>query len=145
MPFGGRLLRQNMGIGGGGVGWCTKPMTGTYGVSVWKSIRSGWMDFSKFLRFDVGDGTKVKFWEDEWCRDCALKVAYLELYGISLTKESLVSKVMWFSDGQLHCDFQLRHPPQDWEETLVDLLWGICFIPRMCGVLVTTNFARNQH
>ena len=52
-----------MGMGGG---WCTKPMTGTYGVSVWKSIRSGWMDFSKFLRFDVGDGTKVKFWEDEW-------------------------------------------------------------------------------
>ena len=56
-----------------------------------------------------------------------------------------MSKVMWFSDGQLHWDFQLRHPPQDWEETLVDLLWGICFIPRMCGVLVTTNFARNQH
>ena len=101
----------------------------------------GWTFLNSFSLMWMG----VKFWEDEWCRDCALKVAFLELYGISLTKESLVSKVMWFSDGQLHCDFQLRHPPQDWEETLVDLLWGICFIPRMCGVLVTTNFARNQH
>ena len=62
MPFGGRSLRLNRGMKGGG--WCTKPVLGTYGVSVWKSIRSGWLDFSKFLRFDVGDGTRIKLWED---------------------------------------------------------------------------------
>ena len=45
-------------------------------------------------------------------RDCALKVAFPELYGISRT-ESLVSEVMWFFDGQLHWDFQLCRPPQD--------------------------------
>ena len=38
--------------------WCTKPVAGAYGVSVWKSIRSG-LTFSKFLRYDVGDGTSV--------------------------------------------------------------------------------------
>ena len=58
MPFGGRSLRLNMGMKGGG--WCTKPVLGTYGVSVWKSIRSGKLDYSKFLRFDVGDGTRIK-------------------------------------------------------------------------------------
>ena len=58
MPFGGKSLRLNMGMKGGG--WCTKPVLGTYGVSVWKSIRSGWLDFSKFLQFDVGDGTTIK-------------------------------------------------------------------------------------
>ena len=77
-------------------------MTGIYGVSVWKSIGSGWMDFSKFLQFDVGDGTRVNFWEYEWYRDCALKVAFPELYSISRTKKSLVSEVMWFFEGQLH-------------------------------------------
>ena len=65
---------------------------------------SGWMDFFKFLRFDVGNGTSVKFWEDEWCRNCSLKVAFLELYSFSWTKESLISKVMWFFDGRLHWD-----------------------------------------
>ena len=27
---------------------------------MWKSIRSGWLDFSKYLQFNVGDGTSVK-------------------------------------------------------------------------------------
>ena len=58
-----KVIEEKYGDGGGG--WCTKPVTGTYGVSAWKSIRSGWMDFSKFLQFNVGDGTRVKFWEDE--------------------------------------------------------------------------------
>ena len=34
-----------------------------YGVSLWRFIRSGWLNFSKLLRYDVGDGTKVKFWK----------------------------------------------------------------------------------
>ena len=95
-----KVIEAKYGDGRGG--WCTKPVTGTYGVSAWKSIRSGWMDFSKFLQFDVGDGTRVNFWEDEWYRDCALKVAFPELYSISRTKKSLVSEVMWFFEGQLH-------------------------------------------
>ena len=33
------------------------------------------MNFSKFLQYDVGDGTHVKFWEDVWCKDCYLKEA----------------------------------------------------------------------
>ena len=48
-----KVIEAKYGDGGGG--WRTKPVTGTYGVSVWKSIRSGWMGFSKFLQFDVGD------------------------------------------------------------------------------------------
>ena len=85
-------------------------MSRTYGVSVWKSIRSDWLDFSKLLQFDVGDGTRVKFWEDEWCRDFSLKVAFLELYSTSWNKESLMSEVMQFSDGQLHCDIRFHRP-----------------------------------
>ena len=42
-------------------------MSKTYGVSMWKSIRSGWLDFSKKIQYDVGDGTIVKVWEDVWC------------------------------------------------------------------------------
>lgn len=36
---------------------------------------------------NVGDGTRVKLWEDEWCRDCSVKEAFLELYIISWTRE----------------------------------------------------------
>ena len=59
----------------------------------------------------MGDGTRVKFREDEWCRDCSLKLAFLELYSISWTRESSVSEVMHFSNGRLHWDIQFYHPP----------------------------------
>ena len=42
-------------------GWCTKNVTSAYGVSLWRFIRSGWLNFSKLLQYDVGDGTRVKF------------------------------------------------------------------------------------
>ena len=48
-------------------GWCTKKVTNAYGVSLWRHIRSGWMNFSKLLLYDVGDGTSVKFWKHVWC------------------------------------------------------------------------------
>ena len=114
-----------------------------YGVSVWKSIRSGWLEFSKFLRFDVDDGTRVKFWKHEWCKNCSLKVAFRELYSISRNKESLVSEVsslmgscigtfsfvVFYRIGRKHRS----------------IFFEMCFIPQMCRVLELTDFARNQH
>ena len=47
-------------------GWYTKKVTSPYGVSLWRYIRSGWLNFSKLLVYDVGDGTKVKFWKHVW-------------------------------------------------------------------------------
>jgi hypothetical protein len=34
---------------------------GPYGVGVWKCIRKGWKGFAKYARYEVGDGSKVKF------------------------------------------------------------------------------------
>ena len=114
-------------------------MLGTYGVSVWKSIRSGWLDFSEFLQFDVGDGTRIKFWEDVWCRDCSLKEAFLELYSIIWAREFFVSKVMCFSNGGFigTFSFVVHHKIGSQNHLIV---FGLCFIPQMCGVLVMTNF-----
>ena len=44
-------------------GWCMKNVTTPYRVSLWRNIRSGWLIFSKLLVYDVGDGTRVKFWK----------------------------------------------------------------------------------
>ena len=46
--------------------WCTKKVTSPYRVSLWRYIRSGWLNFSKLLVYDVGDGTRVKFWKHVW-------------------------------------------------------------------------------
>jgi hypothetical protein len=48
-------------------GWCFKEVTGPFGVGVWKYMRRGWETFSKFVRYKVGDVSKVSFCHDEWC------------------------------------------------------------------------------
>jgi hypothetical protein len=36
-------------------GWCSLEPSGAFGVGVWKNIRKGWILFSRFTRFVVGD------------------------------------------------------------------------------------------
>ena len=57
-----------------------KKVTSAYGVSLWRFLRSGRLNFSILLRYDVGDGTRVKFWKHVWCGDCILKEAFPDLY-----------------------------------------------------------------
>lgn len=35
--------------------WCTKSVTGSYGVSLWRQIRRGWDTFSSYASVEVGD------------------------------------------------------------------------------------------
>ena len=45
-------------------GWTSKLGRGVRGSGLWRSIRMGWEDFSKNIRFEVGVGDRVKFWTD---------------------------------------------------------------------------------
>ena len=83
-------------------GRCLKKVTSPYGVSLWRFIRSGWLNFSKLLVYDMGDGTRVKFWKHVWCGDCTFQEAFPELYGLSRLKDSSVAKVMGWSAGRIH-------------------------------------------
>jgi hypothetical protein len=41
--------------------WCSKEVAGPFGVRVWKHITRGWGVFSRYIRYEVGDGTKIRF------------------------------------------------------------------------------------
>ena len=47
-------------------GWTTKVPIVPYGVGLWKFIRSRWNKFSSYLKFEVGNGARVRFWDDVW-------------------------------------------------------------------------------
>ncbi len=55
-------------------GWCTKGVTGAYGVSLWKHIRSD--VFYNFTSVEVGDGSRTRFWHDLWWGDRPLKESF---------------------------------------------------------------------
>ncbi|KAL4637913.1 hypothetical protein ACB092_03G112400 [Castanea dentata] len=114
-------------------GWCMKKVTSPYDVSLWRFIRSGWVNFPKLLWYDVGDGTRVKFWKHVWCGNCSLKEAFLELYSLSRARDSSVAKVMGWSGGQLYWNFHFRHSPQDWEEESFDRFMDIVYSLKVLG------------
>jgi hypothetical protein len=42
-------------------GWMSKAPTGPHGVGLWKFIQFRWANFSKFVTFEVGDGSLIRF------------------------------------------------------------------------------------
>jgi hypothetical protein len=69
-------------------GWCSKEVIGPFGVGVWKYIRSGWESFSKFVRFEVVDWSKISFWHNAWCGKQLLKIYYPGLFSIACWKDA---------------------------------------------------------
>ena len=71
----------------------------------------------------MGDGTRVKFWDDVWCRDHPLKEAFPDLYNISRTRDASISKVMCFVNGRVSWDIQFHRLVNDQESQSLDSLW----------------------
>jgi hypothetical protein len=96
--------------------------------------------FARHLHFEVGDGSKTKFWDDVWCGSCSLKHAFPDLYRIARNKDAAVGDLPQFQNGAVTwlIDF-IRHV-QDWElesvNSLLELLYSSsakgCEEYRMC-------------
>ena len=127
-----RVIEMKYGNDWGG--WCMKKVTSAYGVSLWRHIRIGWMSFSKLLLYDVGDGTKVKFWKHVRCGDRILQEAFTELYCISRTKDSSVTEVMCWPGRRIHWDAKFHLLPQDWEQESFDLFMDMVYSSTVRGL-----------
>ena len=75
-------------------GWTKEQIWGLHGVSRWKGIYGGLVSFSKFLRFEKRDGSRVRFWTKIWCGDRSLKDLFLDLFALAVDKEALVSSYL---------------------------------------------------
>ena len=86
-----------------------------YGMSLWKHIRKGWDHFSKFLEFEVGDGSWTWLWIDVWCGELPLKDMFPEFYSITRDKEAFVAKHMRIHNDKIHWEMDFIRSIQDWE------------------------------
>ena len=60
---------------------------------------SSWLDrFSAFVSFRLGNGKRIRFWHDVWCRDLSLKVLHPELYSIAVDKDASVHSFIMFGE-----------------------------------------------
>jgi hypothetical protein len=96
-------------------GWCSREIAGAFGVGLWKFIRKGWETFSKFLRFEVGDGSRTRFWHDLWCGDTVLKEVFSDLFGIARVKDASVADNMEILGGSIQWNVSFVREAHDWK------------------------------
>ena len=75
----------------------------------------------------VDDGSRVKFWDDVWCRDRHLKEEFPDLYNISRTREASVSEVMSYANERVTWDIQFRCLVNYQESLSLDLFFVLIY------------------
>ena len=56
------------------------------------------------ILYDIGDGSRVKFWQDRWCGESPLAVSYPDLFRFCRNKEASVVELMKSPNGVLFWD-----------------------------------------
>jgi len=52
--------------------------------------------FFQHIKMQVGDGIRVRFWEDLWTGDTALQNAFSSLYRVSSQQKEVINNMGWF-------------------------------------------------
>ncbi|RVW90769.1 putative ribonuclease H protein [Vitis vinifera] len=84
----------------------------------WKAIAQVFQEFSPFVRLVVGNGERIRFWEDLWWGNQTLCAQFAELYRVSSVRNLTVSNVLGNS-FPLSWNFNFRRNLTDSE---IDLL-----------------------
>ncbi|RVW27498.1 LINE-1 retrotransposable element ORF2 protein [Vitis vinifera] len=63
----------------------------------WKAIALVFQEFSKFTRFVVGDGDRIRFWDDLWWGDQPLGIQYPRLLSVVTDKNAPISSILGYS------------------------------------------------
>lgn len=74
-------------------GWDTKVATRVAFRSPWKFISSCLQEFHKHVRFKVGDGLRIRFWEDIWVGNSTLVDWFPLLYRVAGSKNKSISSI----------------------------------------------------
>jgi len=94
---------------------------GTFGCSVWKTIRRLWPHFRNNICISVGDGMKTQFWNEIWIGEDSLRNLFPHLYTLSLQNNDTVAQV-WSQNGW---NLLFRRAFNDWEIEEVAMLLGV--------------------
>ena len=81
------------------------------------------------LKFEVGDGSQIRFWDDVWCTDGSLRDVYPELFRLARDKEACVADNFQRLGASIHWEVTFSRLAQDWEVesflSFLELLYAV--------------------
>ncbi|WMV54098.1 hypothetical protein MTR67_047483 [Solanum verrucosum] len=78
--------------------WITEEALGTFGCSVWKTIRRLWPQFKGNISLKVGNGRKIDFWNEHWIGDESLQSLFPDLFMLTTQNKATISQ-LWSPQG----------------------------------------------
>jgi hypothetical protein len=103
-------------------GWCSKEVSGPYGVRLWQHIRRGWDTFAKGVRFEVGLGR-----HDIWCANQPLKHVFPSLFSIARYKDVWVKDNFIWRNRFVEGNVIFVRSVQDWELDVVSSFFEMLY------------------
>ena len=94
----------------------------------WKDLKQVWdsegwgRSFEDGIKWKVGDGKDISFWEDSWLRCGALKGVFPRLFSLSSTKDAKVVELGYWHNGVWVWQLNWRRSFFEWEKSLVEKL-----------------------
>ena len=113
------------------LGWKPKEAKGPYGAGLWKDITKEADWISKSWKFNIDDGSRVRFSKDQWCGSTTLSISFPSLFGIAANKNEIVAEVWDQSGGSGHWNLNLVRSVNDWEVNSVVRLLGTLLSERV--------------
>jgi hypothetical protein len=113
-------------------GW-RSAITGSHGVGLWKYISMGWQVFRSHCSFVPGEGSRIRFWEDSWCGDRALKDAFPVLHSLASNKGASIADNIELSRGSIQWNIQFSRSFHDWEVKVVAAFYKCLYDCNLSG------------
>ena len=93
-----------------------------FGVGFWKEIRKEGSLLQNKIVFFVGDGKRVRFWKDKWCKNNAFCDSFPSLIALAASKKAWLVE-LWDSTGEEGgWSPRFSKPFNDWEVDEVERL-----------------------
>lgn len=75
------------------------PTRGSYGLSPWKGIMRFFGEFKGYLRIELGNGSKTKFWKAKWCGENPIQRVYPLVFFLAVDPDALVQDYLDFDSN----------------------------------------------
>jgi hypothetical protein len=102
-------------------------------VGLWKNIRKGWSLLCSHTRLILGNGSRIRFWDNVWCGKVPLKVAFPVLYDIACDKDALVADHLVVGSGSYQWDVRFFRAAHDWEVDILASFFSLLYSTRVIG------------